>query len=315
MHRISGRWRLGFALALTTAIAWGVLPIALKIALAGLDAYTITWYRFTVAGVVLAALLAIAGRLPDFATLGRQGWTLLAIAIGGLIGNYLLYLVALDHASPTINQTVIQLAPIFLLLGALVIFKERFSRWQWFGLFILVPGLVLFFNERLPELLHYRAGLGLGVTLLVISSIVWAAYALAQKRLMDKLSSQQILFLLYVGGIPLLLPWSEPASVRDVEPMQVWVLAFCCANTLIGYGAFAEALEHWEVSRVGAVLATAPLFTLAGMWVATQWVPAGLLAPEHLNAVSVGGALMVVTGSALCAFGQNGGRGEIESGS
>jgi drug/metabolite transporter (DMT)-like permease len=313
MHRVSGRWRLGFALALTTAIAWGVLPIALKIALNGLDAYTITWYRFAVAGGVLAAVLAATGRLPDFSVLGRQGWTLLAIAIGGLIGNYLLYLVALDYASPTINQTVIQLAPLFLLVGALLIFKERFSRWQWLGLLILVPGLVLFFNERLPELLHFRAGLGLGVALLVISSMVWAAYALAQKRLMDKLSSQQILFLLYVGGIPLLLPWSDPASIRQVDALQVWVLAFCCANTLIGYGAFAEALDHWEVSRVGAVLATAPLFTLAGMWVATQWVPPGLLAPESLNALSVGGALMVVTGSALCAFGQHAARGEIES--
>ncbi|HAU01998.1 MAG TPA: EamA family transporter, partial [Porticoccaceae bacterium] len=30
MSEISGRWKLGLLLALTTAILWGLLPIALK---------------------------------------------------------------------------------------------------------------------------------------------------------------------------------------------------------------------------------------------------------------------------------------------
>jgi uncharacterized membrane protein len=37
MHQTSGRWKLGFALALSTAMLWGVLPIALKIALKSVD--------------------------------------------------------------------------------------------------------------------------------------------------------------------------------------------------------------------------------------------------------------------------------------
>jgi len=38
MHSTSGRWRLGLALALTTAVCWGLLPIALKVTLTGMDA-------------------------------------------------------------------------------------------------------------------------------------------------------------------------------------------------------------------------------------------------------------------------------------
>ena len=37
MHTVSGRWQLGLALALTTAVCWGLLPIALKITLTGME--------------------------------------------------------------------------------------------------------------------------------------------------------------------------------------------------------------------------------------------------------------------------------------
>jgi drug/metabolite transporter (DMT)-like permease len=80
------------------------------------------------------------------------------------------------------------------------------------------------------------------------------------------------------------------------------MLLFCCANTLIGYGAFAEALEHWEISRVSAVLSLAPLITLTGMWLVEYLFP-GVVEPEGLNTLSILGALLVVAGSALSALG------------
>lgn len=302
MHQVTGRWRLGLALALITAICWGVLPIALKLTLEGMDAYTITWYRFAVAAVVLGMVLAATRRLPSLRTLDRKGWILLAVALTGLIGNYVLYLIALDHATPTVNQTVIQLSPICLLLGGLVFFKERFTPRQWLGFAVLIPGLLLFFNRRLPELTDLSGGLGLGVLLLVFASIVWAAYALAQKQLLKALNSQQVLWILYLGAVLLLWPWSRLGEIRGLDTLQMWMLIFSCLNTLVAYGAFAEALEHWEVSRVSAVLALSPLFTILGMWLVNTFAP-GLLERDHLNAISVGGALLVVAGSALCALG------------
>ncbi len=216
--------------------------------------------------------------------------------------NYICYVLALYHVTPTVNQTVIQLAPLCLLLAGLIYFRERFSRWQWLGLGILIGGLLLFFNRRLGELADLGEGLGLGVALLVVASVVWAVYGMVQKQLLKTLSSQQILWLLYLGAIVLLLPVSKPGSVRALDSFEFWMLALCCANTLVGYGAFAEALEHWEISRVGAILALAPLFTLSGMWLIERVAP-GLIEPEGLNALSIVGALLVVAGSALCALG------------
>ena len=300
MQKTSGRWKLGFGLALSTAMLWGVLPIALKIALKSVDPYTVTWYRFASSGLILGIVLGMTGGLPAIRKFDRQTWMLLAIAFVGLTGNYVLYIVALVHTSPTITQTVAQLGPMILLLGGLVVFKEKFSGLQWLGFAVLITGLVLFFHDRLLELSHLTGDLGIGVLFLTVAAFIWAAYGLAQKRLLKALGPQQILLILYIAAALALIPTTELGSIRQASTLQLSMLAFCCLNTLVAYGAFAEGLKHWEVSRFGAVLATAPLFTVAGMWIIGRFAP-NLVAAERLNALSMLGTLLVVGGSVTCA--------------
>jgi drug/metabolite transporter (DMT)-like permease len=282
-------------------VLWGVLPIALTVVLESLDPYTLTWYRFAVAGLSLALILRATNNLPSPKTFDRSVWILLIVALLGLTGNYVLYVKSLSYTSPTVAQTVGQLGPMFLLFGGLVLFKERFSRLQWIGFGVLLSGLALFFNDRFPQLQHAGSGFGLGVTLQVVGTVIWAAYGMVQKRLLDRLHSQQILLLLYIGAAIVLLPWTVLSDVSHLSTRQLFMLAFCCINTLAAYGAFAEGLKHWEVSRFGAVLSTSPLFTVASMWIVEKFAPQ-LMRPERLNILSMLGTLLVVLGSAVCAL-------------
>jgi len=288
-------------MALTTAVLWGMLPIALKVALTGMDAWTISWWRFAVSMLGLGAFLAWRGQLPRPRHAGRIALALLVVALLALVGNYVLYLFALDHTTPSIAQVVIQLAPLLLILGGVFVFHERFDPRQWIGFAVLVAGLLLFFNRRLPLLLEPTEGLGLGVALMVMAAVSWALYGLAQKRLLDHFTAPQVFLMLYAGATILLLPASAPTEVADLDGMQLGMLAFCCANTLAAYGAFGEALHHWDVSRVSAVISTAPLFTILSMW-AVERSGLALVAPEGLNALSVVGALGVVVGSMITAL-------------
>ncbi len=301
MSRGATNSRLGFTLSLTTAALWGVLPIALKVALEGMDAYTITWWRFAAAMAGLGAFLAWRGQLPRLAGAGRTALALLAFATLALIGNYVLYLVALDHVTPSVTQVVIQLAPLMLLVGGVLVYREPFGRAQWAGFAVLAAGLLLFFNERLPELAHPREGLGLGVALTVAAAVSGAADGLAQKKLHEKFGSQQVLWIIYVGAVVVMLPAGRPGAILELDGLQLGMLAFCCINTLAAYGSFGEALYYWDMSRVSAVLATAPLFTIAAMW-AVERLGLGLVPAEGLNALSITGALMVVAGSMTCAL-------------
>ena len=301
MHTTSGRWQLGLALALTTAVCWGLLPIALKITLAGMDAWTLTWYRFAAAAVALGAFLAWRRRLPLRTLLDRRGAWLYAVALLGLVGNYVSYLVALELTTPTVAQILIQLAPLFLLFGGLIVFRERFAPLQWLGFLVLVAGLGVFFHDRLPEVFALETKLGLGVAIMLFSATAWAVYALAQKQLLTRLASEQILFLLYLGAVPLLLLPAHPAEVVALDGLQLGMLAFCCANTVIAYGCFAEALEHWEVSRVSAVVTLAPVFTVLGVH-AAGWLWPTVAPPEALSGWNLLGAAMVVGGSMATAL-------------
>ena len=213
----------GLALALTAAVLWGVLPIALEVVLEGLDPYTITWYRLASAGLILFLILAGRAGLPRLQSFNRSAWLMLGVGLLGLTGNYVLYVKAVAYTSPTVAQTVIQLGPMFLLLGGLAILKERFSRLQWTGFALLLAGLLLFFNLRLPELIHVSA-FGRGVGLLVIGAVVWGLYGLTQKRLLQWMTPQQILLMIYVGAAVLLLPLAAPGDVRHLTSLQYWML-------------------------------------------------------------------------------------------
>ena len=301
LHRASGRTRLGLVLSLVTALCWATLPVALKVTLQALDPLTLTWFRFLVAAVLTLGWLAVRGKLGGLRGLGGRGMGLLALAAAMLVGNYVFYLLGVGRTSPGNAQLLIQLAPLLMAVGGIVVFGERFRAAQWLGMALLVAGLGLFFRDQLA---HVDTTPGHGGTrayltgslLVVLGAVVWAVYALAQKQLLVKLGSMQILAAIYVVATLLLWPFAHPTQLLRLDGAQWGLLAFCALNTVVAYGAFAEALAHWEASRVSAVLAVTPLLCLAVVAIVHGLWPS-MLAPEPMSAIGWIGAALVVAGS------------------
>ena len=147
---MKSNWRLGLPLALTTAVFWGTVPIALSVVLKDMDPYTVTWYRFVIAAALLLPILVMSGRLPRLGSLGARPWLLVVFAIAGISGNYVLFLLGLHFTSPTVTQVVSQLGPLFLMLAGVTILRESLLGPQRWGIVVLIAGLLLFFNRRLP---------------------------------------------------------------------------------------------------------------------------------------------------------------------
>ena len=300
LHRASGQWRLGLLLTLITAACWATLPIALKLVLEVLDPITLTWFRFLVAAVLTGAWLAARGKLGGYRALGGRAWTMLGVAALMLVGNYVFYLLGVQHTTPANAQLLIQLAPLLMALGGIWVFGEQFRAAQWIGLGLLVLGMGLFFADQLAAASR-SPGYVLGSALVIVGAIVWAAYALLQKQLLLKLGSMQILLFIYVFASIALLPFAHPSALLRLDAAQCALLAYCALNTVGAYGAFAEALAHWEASRVSAVLATTPLLCIAAAAVVHAVWPQAL-APEHITTLGWVGALLVVAGSAAISL-------------
>jgi len=268
-----------------------------------MTAPTIVWFRLTAAALTLGLLLRLRGALPDFGFLRGRLLALLAIAAVSFTLNNLIFLLGLKFTTPEASQVVIQLAPLFLLLGGVALFGERFTGWQWAGLATLLAGMALFFNQRLRGLSEGGEGYFFGIALIVLAAALWAVYALSQKQMLNTFSSMGSMWLIYAVSCLLSLPFARPSEAASLDTTGWLLLAFCCINTVFSYGCFTEALVHWEASRASAVVCTTPLLTFAVVALAAKLFP-GSVAPEPLNWISLVGAACVVAGSILAAVGR-----------
>jgi drug/metabolite transporter (DMT)-like permease len=291
----------GFLLSLIAAVMWGMLPVALKEVLAAMDATTIVWYRFLVAGVVLWGWLAFTGQLPKLASATRRTQGFLLIASMGLCANYFFFSYSLNFVNGETSEAVIQLSTLFLILGGVVIYREPFLAVQKFGTVLILCGLLLFFNERLFELGSLENTQTLGVLIVVAAAVTWTLYALLQKQLLKDYTPVQILSVIYVFSLVVLMPMVSPSMVMTLTGLQFALLAFCCLNTVVAYGCFAEAMNCWDSSKVSAVLALAPLFTIGTLELTVFFVPDYAFS-DRLGMLSLAGAALLVIGSVLTAL-------------
>jgi drug/metabolite transporter (DMT)-like permease len=273
-----------------------------------MDGVTLTWYRFVFALAVQTLVLAATGALGELRGRPAREYGTLAIVAAGIVGNFALFATALQWLSPSAAQTVSQCQPIALLFASVLLFGERLSRRQVLGSVVLVTGLVVFLHDRAREFDGRSDELLLGVPIVLAASAAWVAGGLAQKTLAGRISAAGSLWFVYLLGAVALAPLATPAQIGALDGPQRWLFAFCCANTLVAYAAFAVAVRRWELSRVGAVLALQALFTYLYELAAVR-LGLDLARLEDWDAIKVFGAALVVTGTLTTALSVRGGEG------
>lgn len=298
-NSVSGRWKLGLLLALGTATMWGTLPVALHQVAPTIGPATSTFFRFFISALLLTPYLIARGQINNLHKLKSPKLTLYIILAGLLLtGNYGFYILGLERTSAEATQVLIQLAPMLLLLAGLGLFKENFSLSQWLGFFGFALGLLLFFERQISQLLIDFGDYGLGLIFIILSATFWTGYAIIQKLLLNDFQSAQTMVIFYWIGSLIFLPLSDFSTMGQLNSLQWLALLFCGLNTLIAYGCFAEAMAHLEASRVSAIIAITPLFTIA----IAQLIPIANMPVEPLTWLSIIGALLVVVGSITTAI-------------
>ncbi|MFC3195243.1 DMT family transporter [Marinicella sediminis] len=292
-------WKKGLILSLITVLFWSTLPISLKIGLQATDAMTLTWFRFLVAALVTLLILYTRDKLRAYQNLTLQQWLWLSLAALMLIGNYVFYLIGLELTSPANAQVFIQLAPLLMTLGGVVLFKETFTRQQQLGVISIIIGLGLFFRDQIQQII--ASDYTLGIWVMFTAALTWAIYALIQKKLATVLSSQAILLFIYCFASLSLLFFADFGQHEAISSTQWVAIAYACINTVVAYGAFAEAMNHWNASRVGMVLALTPVTTLLFINL-FAWLFPHLLSSENIHWLGYIGMAFIVSGSMLASL-------------
>jgi RarD protein len=285
----------GLLFASVTAVLWGLLPIFLKIAVKTVPAGSIACFRFVFAAIVLYLILHFKGDHPQ-RIFKFPPW--LGVLAGlGLAGNYFGVTQAVNYSGPSNVAVLIQTAPVMLVLIGVFVFKERLDRLQTIGIVIATVGFIFFYRdqvENVSDLSLYSSA----TWLIIFAAAVWALYMVCQKILNRKIGTQSLNLLVYGVAALALIPIADWNNFSGLQWGDWALLVFLGINTIVAYGAVAEAIKLIPLSLISMLVSLNPLITLAGMMTIQQIAP-GLLAADAVGMVGYLGALAAITGVVL----------------
>jgi drug/metabolite transporter (DMT)-like permease len=288
--------------AVLAALVWSGILIVLARLVGTITPPTLACVRFSFAALVLGAWLAARGQLPHLKALTRRERALLALAALGLAANYVFSMMALSYLTPAEASVLSQMNGMALLACGVLLLRERLSRAQAFGLVIFFCGLMLFLGPRLLGS-AFDVRFLTGSALVAIGAVTWAAYAVVQRVTQNRLSSLQILWLVCCGSALALLPLSSAAGFERLDAGGWIALALASASTVVAYGAFALALQHWSLTGTTTVTSSTPVLTWLLSWAAAAGGVAGVAVPQ-VGTLGIVGALLVTAGCIVTSLGQ-----------
>lgn len=301
----------GVMFASITALFWGFLAIALKVATDIMDPLTIVWFRFFVAFTILLIYFSI--KKPQYLKILRKPPLFIIVASLGIGINYIAYLNGLKLTSPSIAQVIIQIGPILLGIVGLLFFKEKISRRQASGFILAGLGLFLFYRETIDKMATDEEMFNMGILWIVVAAMAWVVFATFQKILVRIYPAQQLNLFLFGLPVLLFLPFIKPAAFIGLSIGNWVLLIYLGLNTLIAYGSLAFAFKYLEANKVSIIITMNPIITFILMGTLT-YMEVSWIEPEIFSINGILAALLVLTGAIMAvAFAKPGDKKDINT--
>lgn len=288
----------GILYAAITAVFWGFLAVALKIVDTDLEPETIVWFRFVLAFAMLAAW-QLQKNKSAFKLMLKPP-LLLIIAALSLSWNYISFMMGIHFTTPSNSQLFIQFGPILLAIAGLVFFKEKINKLQIIGFAVAISGMAFFYRDQLVAFFDVQEKYNLGVAYLLTSAVAWATYAILQKKLVVKFSTESLN--LFTFGLPVLLylPFVNFESLLHLSWVTWLLLLFVGLNTLFSYTFLSMALKNTEANKVSVIIIINPVITFITMGILTR-LNVGWIQHERFSVMTILGAFLVISGAILVA--------------
>lgn len=284
-----------YPLILLCTAFWGGTPVAGKLAIQDLPPMTVGVLRY---GLASLALMVLFGRhLPSWRELRRSDlWVLLGVGVLGTFLNHILFFLGLIFA-PASHGAIIPptTSPIWTMLLAARLARERITRGQIFGTVVCMVGVILVAR---PDGLGSTASarLLLGDLFYLLGGMAWGLYSFLSKVAMHRLSALATLAYGMAIGCVFLIPvailerpWVALASASPLAWASVLYLTV--AGTLLAFFWWNLAIQRVGAGRTAVFTNLVPLFGVLLAW----WVLG-----ERLTPLQLFGGLLTVAGVWVC---------------
>jgi drug/metabolite transporter (DMT)-like permease len=282
-------------LMLVLIFFWGSSFVVVKIALwEGLTPVAVATFRFLVAGGLFLVVLLFGKSVDrDYRLLvdKRDFPTLLFLAFTGVTFFFTFQYIGIQMAGASVAAIfVCLLSPILIAILSARIFREKLTKKQVTGIGIAAVGTFLVITEGVLSFETSR-DFFLGSLILLSTPILWTAYSLIGKKVLEKYDSFLVVaYVTMLGGL-FLLPFSlaeNSLHLMLTMSISVWLVILFLALTcsLMGYY-----IWFYVLDRVGAAVTSSFLF---GEPLVTVLLAMMFIGEEASLFVLLGGALIFV---------------------
>jgi drug/metabolite transporter (DMT)-like permease len=214
--------------------------------------------------IVLAILVpfAAAGLRKKLPLLGMRDWlVLLALGLTGGGLHLALQWLALHYTTATSGILYLSTSPIFILLMAAPLARERIAPRQWFGVAISFCGVAIIASQG-----NFKSiGFNIGDLMALASMVMWAGYTVFLRVRRDALSTIELLVMVCAFGVVFMAPWVawevlfNPRLNLNLAG-SLAVLYSAIGSLLLAYAGWSYVVTRLGAARAGATMHLMPAF-------------------------------------------------------
>lgn len=252
-----------------TMLFWGGTFIAGRLLADSVPPADAAFMRFVLAAVALGVLTRlIDGRLhlPPKNQLVR----LLLLGFTGVFCYNICFFSGLHYIEAGRASLIIALNPMVITIGAVLLFGERLTLLQCFGLLISLLGAVLVISNGDLSLI-FSGGFGWGEIAIMGCVVSWSAYSLIGRSVLRSMTPLSAVFYSAVFGSLMLLPTTmidgvppDPSSYSAQDWLSLLFLGIL--GTAAGFSLYYRAITRIGAPRSGVFINLVPLFSIVLAW-------------------------------------------------
>jgi len=241
-------------------VFWGISYIAIKVVLRELEPVEMISVRFLLAAPTLYLIIRLKGlQIWPVAEFGK-----LVLAAFMIFLHFWVMAVGMKETTASNTAWILTTAPIFIAILSWIYLKEKFSGWQWLGLFVACSGV--WFLTYNGDFANFQWTNSRGDVIVLGSCVTWAIYTVGTRDITKKVNPLVATFWMIAIAGMVFIPYTLMTSgierfmnLQDNTYISLLFLGIFCLA--IAFWLWSEGLARQTAAEVGIYLYVEPLIS------------------------------------------------------